>query len=346
MENLEKLLLEYTEDEVFYKAYYEAKKDKYKLEEFLKNADRDFIKLKNILIPEIRGDIYFHNDNQLTEEDAFSVKDIFISKHYRYTPEFTHSHIFFEVMYVLSGTCLQQINGEQVNLKSGDVCIVAPGVSHSLGVFDDSVIINILIKRSTFDSTFFELLKSDNVLSIFFTKILNNKSHNNYIVFNTNEDIDIKDMVIKLYKEYLDDEKYNEIIINNMIMMFFGILLRRYEEKVKLHNENNGDVERIVDILKYIQNNYETVTLKELSENFHFTTPYISKLIKEHTGKTFTTIVSNLKMEQACKFLIGTNFTIEKISNIIGYENKEHFIRRFKKKIGVPPSQYRRNREV
>ena len=53
-----------------------------------------------------------------------------------------------------------------------------------------------------------------------------------------------------------------------------------------LDNENIIDG-RLVDMINYIQNNYQTVTLESLANAFHLSTPYVSKYIKDKSGKTF-----------------------------------------------------------
>ena len=55
------------------------------------------------------------------------------------------SEFFFEMIYVYSGNAVNQLADNFIPLETGDVCILAPNVSHSLNVFSDSIIINILI---------------------------------------------------------------------------------------------------------------------------------------------------------------------------------------------------------
>lgn len=103
-----------------------------------------------------------------------------------------------------------------------------------------------------------------------------------------------------------------------------------------------GREERLVDIISYIQKNYVTVTLEELSEQFHLSKPYLSKYIKEKSGSTFQEVVKAERMKKAMNLLKETNQTIESIAATVGYENVEHFNRLFKKTIGMTPSRYKK----
>ena len=84
------------------------------------------------------------------------------------------------------------------------------------------------------------------------------------------------------------------------------------------------------------------VTLEDLAKEFHLSTPYISKFIREKSGKTFGEQVTQVRMKRAKTLLRNGNMTIENISYSIGYPNAEHFSRVFKKTFDVSPAQYRK----
>ena len=103
-----------------------------------------------------------------------------------------------------------------------------------------------------------------------------------------------------------------------------------------------GREERIVDIMNYIQNHYQTVTLDVLVDQFHLTKPYLSKYIKMKSGMTFQDAVKAARMKKARILLKETSQTVENIAASVGYENVEHFNRLFKKLYNMTPSQYQR----
>ena len=96
--------------------------------------------------------------NAHSREDAFIPQGYNVSlvKHPRYFPLFYHEHDFFEIIYVLSGTCTNSFRDSTEKLTAGDLCLIAPDVRHGiLAVEDDSVILNTLIHRSTFMDIFY-----------------------------------------------------------------------------------------------------------------------------------------------------------------------------------------------
>ena len=51
-----------------------------------------------------------------------------------------------------------------------------------------------------------------------------------------------------------------------------------------------------------------------------------------------------LPFEQAKLYLRTTEMSVAEIATSCGYESCEHFIRQFKKRVGVPPNGFRRTR--
>ena len=109
----------------------------------------------------------------------------------------------------------------------------------------------------------------------------------------------------------------------------------------QVQDEQNRKDDRLMTMINYIQTNYKTVTLDGMAAHFHLSAPYISKYIKDKSGKTFGEHLTSIKMKKAKTLLKNGNMTVENISFAIGYPNVEHFIRTFKKTFDMTPVQYR-----
>ena len=109
----------------------------------------------------------------------------------------------------------------------------------------------------------------------------------------------------------------------------------------ELANEDKCKDERLTNILTFIQTHYTKINLDILANHFYLSKPYISKYIKQKSGKTFGEIVQSYRMKKAKSLLLNTSVTVENIAYAVGYHNVEHFNRLFRKANNMTPVQFR-----
>ena len=225
MENYDmilKNLLEYNMDELFYREYYYARMspDRHNMEAFLSRHSEAEVNYRHLICPEIFGKTLASIENvYLDEQDnAKDLKfitlyqgktsigalktdhNVDIQKHNRYTPGFFHSHEYFEAFYVLTGSCTHYINNKKEILKKGTLCFISPDIQHKIEVFDDSIIMNIMIQKGTFDDIFFNIIRSQTILAQFFLNSLTSKHNITHMVFHV-DDEELEHMLLSTYLE-------------------------------------------------------------------------------------------------------------------------------------------------
>lgn len=329
-------LNEYTKEESFYREYYELQQTKQNLTPFYAKYKDETEYLQYVQQPQSIG--------QCTSENRFISldKNVSLIKHPRYTPVFYHEHVFFEIIYVLSGTCTQIFEDQEIILKTGDLCIMAPNVTHAIKVFDDSIIINILIRRSTFLDIFINTVRDQTQISIFFLNNIYEKNKIPYLLFHTGEDEIIRNYILDMYLEQELLDEYSDRIICSILTIFFTQLIRLHKEHMEIANIQNEKTAYETEVFNYIMNNYAQLTLEELAKHFHFSVPYCSKLIKKISGITFSEFQENIRLQQAENYLLYTQMNVADISEKIGFKNSETFIRMFKRRHNTTPSKYRK----
>lgn len=78
------------------------------------------------------------------------------------------------------------------------------------------------------------------------------------------------------------------------------------------------------------------------ADNLCLTSKYLSRLVKEKTGRTAKEIILNYVSLQARSMLIGTDLTIQQISNNLNFPSQSVFGKFFKKTTGMSPREYRK----
>ena len=345
-EQIFKDLQEYTEKERIYKQYYELRNDPDAQKKF-RDEMEDYVRKNHLLIFEYPFITY---PEMLTERDLYphlsisSVSNVNIVRHLRYTPVFQHSHSFFTVLYVLTGQCGHTVNGLDVPMKQGDVFFLPPRAKQTISVFDDSIILNIHIRRDTFGDYFFNVLRRSSFLSDFFINSLYSTEPIQGILFHTGNSEEISSQFLDMYQETQIDDKYSWRLLDNMVPILFAKLLRGYSDTVEFIGEDATDRLRSqrVHILSYINDHCRDVTLEEVADAFHYSVPHISKLIQTEAGIGFSQFVRQVRMNHATVLLRNSDTPIAEISYLVGYENPESFIRAFKKQYSMSPSAYRK----
>lgn len=327
--NLEDFFASYNDGEQIYKQYRSTDKTD--------SIDVQFVKEHSMYIPGLS------DASEILDESMFSAMDnIVILKHACYMPPFYHSHTFFEMLYVLSGNCQNYVDNNAIPLQTGDFCIMAPGVRHALDVCSDSIVINILIRRSTFNETFFDFLSEKSILSDFFWGALFEKTTNPYTVCHSSDDKTMHNAIeMLIYEGMSGKDNYTRKIKENLIRVIFGYMIRNHAADFEFPSILYNGPEKFNEILYYIQENYTTVTLTDLAEQFHYTVPYLSKLIKNKTGMGFLQILNNIRIKNACTLLKNTELSIQEVCLRSGFNKPDVFYKMFKKHTGLSPKDYR-----
>ena len=101
------------------------------------------------------------------------------------------------------------------------------------------------------------------------------------------------------------------------------------------------NVQRMLD---FIQENYAThVTLDLLAARLGRRSAYLGALFRSEIGVTVHQHVINLRLEHAAAE-VRAGVKIEAVALSVGYRSKKNFFNQFKRRFGVTPVQYRRQR--
>lgn len=115
-------------------------------------------------------------------------------------------------------------------------------------------------------------------------------------------------------------------------------LLFRYMQQKTAPKEDSS----IEKIQNYLHSHYcEDITLNQIAEVLFLNPAYISRLVKEQTGKNYTELVMEMRIEKAVELLKNTDMYVYEIADKVGYKNLKYFYRVFHKIVGKTPSDYR-----
>ena len=288
----------------------------------------------------------YMNDPTIEEDELFPAeKDVFFLMNMPYMVEIPHFHKFFEITHVLKGGCTLSFEGESVKLSEGELCIVSPMSGHSLPLEPGCLSVSIIVRQSTFDTLFGNMLSQKELMSLFFRNSLYEPRRANYILLKTGNDELTNEALKQLVHECNAVDRFSNSCAVSLLNLYLARALRAANAAVTLYHYE-GYSERDFDfalVLNYIQQNYRTVTLSGLAETFHFSETYLSKLIHKKLNQNFTDVLRSIKMNKAKEYLLNTPMKICEISEAVGYDSIDHFSRTFRKVYGLPPREYKKH---
>ena len=79
-----------------------------------------------------------------------------------------------------------------------------------------------------------------------------------------------------------------------------------------------------------------------LAQEMHFSSAYLGRVFAEHTGGSLMDYILDRRIKRACRLLSRTLTPIAEVAAQCGYANGNYFTKAFRSRMGVSPSEYRR----
>ncbi len=280
----------------------------------------------------------------ITEKNHKLNNNIVFNKQNRYSIVPLHSHNYIEMNFVYSGQATAVINSRQLQLTTGDICIMDSGVVHTLITSsDDDIILNAIMDFHFFTNSFLMKLSENGPIARFLYHALSEtKEHEQYMLFHTQNHPLAGELFENAYCEFLEPGICAKEVIESYVRLLFIELLRCYQtEKEKEYKSSNKSY--ITEILLYMEENCISCTLESVAQKYHFHPNYLSRAIKKATGCTFKDLVSEYRMKLAAFYLRNSEQPIHKIASDCGYKNQNFFYKKFYLQYHMTPKEFRKN---
>lgn len=163
-----------------------------------------------------------------------------------------------------------------------------------------------------------------------------------YLAIHTGESEMVQTLVLAIFTEYINQDKFSNATMKNMLSLMFALILRNDKTAMDASIKTTRLDQQYQQIIQYLKQNYQTADLSSLSEHIHFSKQYICKIVKEKTGDTFNTLLMNIRLEMVEQYLLESDLTLENIAYLCGFTAPSHLSKVFKNHYGMSPSSYRK----
>jgi len=136
---------------------------------------------------------------------------------------------------------------------------------------------------------------------------------------------------------------YNTETIEEINKRFFTVI----DDVTSCINEkrNSKQLTIVNKINEIINNEYRSssLSLDSISDALGMSATYVGRLYKQNTLKTILEAITEVRMDNARKLLLETDYPIAKIAELSGFSEDSYFYKTFKKENGITPTDYRKN---
>ena len=255
-----------------------------------------------------------------------------------FAPTTPHSHETWELYFVKSGAVLIDCCHKEITISSNQAAIIPPEIDH-------------FIIRTENDASFGSIRFCFSVLE------------NDKIGFSINEmiekialtpiDCDKEtslelDTLRRLYKEYYIQKNlwfYPKLTAQSMV--FFSSILETVSKTDVLVSSSGFNTKKDISpmIIEFfmLYASDDSITINDLAENLNYSVSQTNRILNQKFGKSFRTLMKETRIKKAKYYLLRTDFSIQKISEILGFKETKNFNKSFKETVGVTPTAYRKN---
>ena len=102
----------------------------------------------------------------------------------------------------------------------------------------------------------------------------------------------------------------------------------------------------IASLLNYLHMNYsQRLSVEVLARQTGYSESRLSHLFTEVTGKSPMRYLNDIRLKASCEMLSATDLSVSEIAAACGFEDPLYYSRRFRKKYGLSPTDYRKRGE-
>jgi len=258
-----------------------------------------------------------------------------------------HYHPELELVYVKESHGKRIIGDKLDTFTDGDMVFIGSNLPH-VWLNDETYYkgftylqakaIVVYFNKEVFSKNFYELKESSKINDLF-----NRASRGIKITGDTQKKIAAK--MEKLTKK----TDFDRIIC---LMELLNLLATSKDIEYITNEGYTGTIlqtktDRLSDVYKYITTNYyNDISLDEISKIANLSPTAFCRLFKQRTNRHFVEYLNEVRISNACKFLLETNLNISEIAFQCGYKTLSNFNKIFKKTTALSPKEYRQKTEM
>lgn len=245
-----------------------------------------------------------------------------------------HTHDYFELSYVCSGSLVNVVDDHEIYMEAGDLVFMNRNAEHSLYFREEgTLLVNFCVKPGFFDRTLKDFYQEQNLITDFFHE--NDQKNQNYIFFPLGNSLQAQSILTSIIQEYANNGFHQSFALESYFLLLFVYLANTEEFSYY------GIDSRTHQMIRYLQSHWQDKPLSAIARHFKMTPEELDHYLKRHTGRNCSSFIRDVRLEYALKLLENPDLKIYQIAQECGYHDTEEFFEHFRRKFHISPAEYR-----
>lgn len=253
---------------------------------------------------------------------------------------FPHFHdLDFEIYFICKGALEIIVDNTRLTVGEREYLIIAPGVVHHT------------LYKPMIENKYFVMVfnfhgnanprsePANRTMSENLTLILRDIEKNKFMTGKDHED-----------SGHYIDHMLNEIVGNklgwkSMLYHYYTLFIFSILRNVFTNKENDNDPANAniaMRIVKFMSDNYNrNITMQDVANALFCSTRHITRVFNRYFNSSFGKTLTRFRVNYAKNYLVESDYSIEKIAEIVGFSSANTLYKLFKDIEGTTPGQYR-----
>ncbi|MFD2599081.1 helix-turn-helix domain-containing protein [Sphingobacterium corticis] len=249
-----------------------------------------------------------------------------------------HSHTYYELVYISSGTGNHLLNDDIIPYVAGDLFLVAPGELHSFDLKSETHFIYIKFTEAYFESKKhlapdeFKIGSPELLMQMKWLKEVKIvvKEPCNHILKSTIENL-------LLYSKHRSISA--SPVAYYQLLSIFGMIREILRERNAASKEELNH-ERLISFVHENIYDRQKLLVRNVANHFSISSTYFSNYFKRHFGMSYQTYLDTYRTALVEKRLSVGGLKTKQIAQEFGFTDVSHLSKTFKKVKGYTPKAY------
>lgn len=254
-----------------------------------------------------------------------------------------HLHDYVELTIVVQGQVEIEFLNSSVILQTGEALLIDTRCAHrnhpeNVG----DVVITIAIRSELLKQLLVDGVPGHALVMRFLQQSLDRVTYSTrYWMFEKNDETILSGLLTALIGSYTHAQESGSNLQQALLQALLVLLMEQSHAKMIDDAHLNRYHVRPLDLILYIDEHYQQISLHEMADYFNYSDNYLSTWLKRSTGLSFQELVQQKRMDVAEELLKKTQLSVSQIAEQIGYARTAYFYRLFFRKTGLTPAEFR-----